>query len=54
MCLLEQLMSECWTRAQFQALEGVCLPATEVLKVIIHMLINIMTNINIMTEIKDG
>ena len=28
MCLLRQLISECWTRAQFQALEGVPLPTT--------------------------
>ena len=28
MCLLRQCISQCWTRAQFQALEGVPLPAT--------------------------
>ena len=28
MCLLGQFISECWTRAQFQALEGAPLPAT--------------------------
>ena len=28
MCLLRQFISECWTKAQFRALEGVPLPAT--------------------------